>query len=58
MREAYRKNKNPLYDYLRSENIYLLVAFVFKGRSVSGYFTIEKIMKEIIAAVISKLKES
>ncbi len=58
MREAFRNNKNPLYDYLRSQNKYLLVAFIFTGRSVSGYPAIEKIMKEMIASIISKLIDS
>jgi len=58
MREAFRINKNPLYDYLRSQNKYLIVAFVFTGRSVSGFPAIEKIIKEMIASIISKLKES
>ncbi len=58
MREAYRKNKQPLYDYLSSENIQIIFMVILKGDSVPDYLTIEKSIKEIINKLISLIKKT
>jgi len=57
MREAYRKNKYPLYEYLSSENRQIVLVVIMKGNSVADYLTIEKSIKEILARLIGDIKE-
>ena len=52
MREAYRKNKIPLYDHLISQNIQLVFVVIIKGNAVPDYATIEKGMKDVINKLI------
>lgn len=52
MREAYRKNKNTLYDHLISENIKIAIVVILRGNSVPDYLTIEKSIKEMINKLI------
>lgn len=52
MREAYRKNKKSLYDYLISQNIQIAFVVIIKGNSVPDYIIIEREMKN----VLNKLK--
>ncbi len=52
MREAYRKNKNSLYDHLISQNIQIAFVVILKGNSVPGYVTVEKAVKETINKLI------
>jgi hypothetical protein len=53
MREAYRKNKNTLYDHLISQNIQIAFVVILKGNSVPGYVTIEKAVMETINKLIA-----
>lgn len=52
MREAYRKNKKSLYDYLISQNIQIAFVVIIRGNSVPDYIIIEREMKN----VLNKLK--
>lgn len=52
MREAYRRNKNILYEYLTSENIQIAFIVILRGNSIPDYKAIEK----SIIDVINKLK--
>ncbi|HEX7492640.1 MAG TPA: ribonuclease P protein component [Bacteroidales bacterium] len=52
MREAYRKNKNTLYDHLISQNIQIAFVVILKGNSVPDYVTIEKAVIETINKLI------
>jgi ribonuclease P protein component len=52
MREAYRKNKNTLYEHLASENIQIAFLVILKGNSVPDYLAIEKSMKVMIKKLI------
>src|SRR5665647_1886422 len=47
MREAYRKNKNILFDHLLSQNIQIVFVVILKGNTVPDYLTIEKSIKEM-----------
>ena len=52
LREAYRKNKIPLYHHLISRNIKVAWVVIIRGRTVPDYETIEKTMKETINKLI------
>ena len=57
MREAYRKNKQRLYEQLSSENTQITFIIILIGNAVPDYLTIEKSMKEMInkfAFIINK----
>jgi ribonuclease P protein component len=49
MREAYRRNKSILYDFLRSENIRIAFIVVFRDTSVPDYMHIEESIREMIS---------
>jgi len=52
MREAYRKNKNILYDHLISQNIKIAFVVILRGNAIPDYLTIEKSIKEMINKLI------
>jgi len=52
MREAYRKNKNLLYDHLISQNIKIAFVVILRGNAIPDYLTIEKSIKEMINKLI------
>ncbi len=52
MREAYRKNKAPLYDHLSRQNIQIVFIVIIKGNSIPEYATIEKGMIDVINKLI------
>ena len=52
MREAYRKNKNTLYDHLNSQNIKIAFVVILRGNAVPDYLMIEKSIKEVINKLI------
>jgi ribonuclease P protein component len=52
MREAYRKNKNTLYDHLLSQNIKIVFVVILKGNTVPDYLTIEKSIRGMIDKLI------
>ena len=57
MREAYRKNKKTLYDYLASQNIQIVFVVILRGNGVPEYAAIEKAMNEMINKLINLTKE-
>lgn len=54
MKEAYRLNKHPLYDYLELHNKTLYASVIYMPTEELDYATIEKGMKKVLA----KLKET
>jgi len=52
MREAYRKNKNRLYEHLDRQNIDLAFVVILRGNSVPDYLTVEKHIKLVINKLI------
>jgi ribonuclease P protein component len=56
MREAFRKNKNTLYEQLASENIQIVFVVILRGNSIPDYLTIEKSMKELLNKFIILIK--
>lgn len=58
MREAYRKNKNSLYEQLSLKNIQIAFVVILQGNKVPDYLTLEKSMKEMINKLILLLKDN
>jgi ribonuclease P protein component len=55
LREAYRKNKETLYEILRSENIQVTFVVILRGKTVPDYFTVEKSVKEMLDKLKSEV---
>lgn len=53
LREAYRKNKQVLYDHLIAENIQIAFVVIIRGNSVPDYLFIEKSIKDMINKLIT-----
>jgi ribonuclease P protein component len=58
IREAYRKNKNVLYDFLISENQKIIFILIFKSSEIPEYSIIEKSLKSTISMFIRILRET
>ena len=52
MREAYRKNKQILYEHLSANNNKLVFVIILRGTVVPDYLTIEKSIKDVIRRLI------
>lgn len=48
IKEAYRKNKHILYNYLVSENIQVIFIIIFRENYVPDYQSVEKSVKEML----------
>jgi ribonuclease P protein component len=57
-REAYRKNKSRLYDFLISSDRLVVFTLIYRGKIVSDYAIIEKSVKEVINKFITILGET
>jgi len=57
-KEAYRKNKAVLYDYLLTINKRIVFIMIFRDSSIPDYVTVENSVKEIIKMFTIILKES
>ncbi|MCX6300890.1 MAG: ribonuclease P protein component [Bacteroidia bacterium] len=57
MREAYRRNKYILYDFLCSENIKIVFIVIYKEDSVMDFREIEISVKEMIDRLIDSIKK-
>ena len=55
MREAYRLNKHNLYVDLATKNLQISIMFIFVGKEVLEYATIEKSMILAFKKVMAKL---
>ncbi|MDX2174091.1 MAG: ribonuclease P protein component [Bacteroidota bacterium] len=51
MREAYRLNKQTLYQQLASANIKIICAFIYVGKKQEDYTTIEKAIKQNLNSI-------
>jgi ribonuclease P protein component len=56
-REAYRKNKFALYDYLQASEKKIVFTMIFREKSVPDYSTIENSVKQMIKTFIRILSE-
>jgi ribonuclease P protein component len=57
-REAYRKNKSLLYDFLISSEKKIVFAIIFREKTIPDYRTVEDSVKEIIKTFSVILGES
>jgi ribonuclease P protein component len=57
-REAYRKNKAILYDFLIVSNIKIVFTMILRENSIPDYQTVDASVKEMIERFIDILSES
>ena len=57
MREAYRKNKYLLYEFLNSENIRIAFIVIFRNNSIQDYTSIERSIQELITRIKTEIGE-
>ncbi len=56
IREAYRKNKLPLYQKLVDNKYQLALMLIFKGKEVPDHGYVEKQVSELLIKLIERLK--
>ena len=56
IREAYRRKKYILYDFLTSQNISIIFIIIYKDSQLLCYQEIEKAVEETIQKLISSLR--
>lgn len=55
MREAYRKNKNTIYDVCDDRKKCIAVFFLFTGREIPDYYLVETKMKTLLKKLSNEL---
>ncbi len=58
MKEAYRKNKYILYDFLTTEKIRVVLMIVFKENTIPDFQQIEKSMNEMLVRLTDKIRKA
>jgi ribonuclease P protein component len=58
LREAYRKNKYLLYEFLEEENKQIVFIAIVKGTRVPDYPAIEKSTREMLDRLIMQIREN
>ena len=58
MREAYRKNKYILYEYLATENKQIVFTAIMRGNKVPDFPVTEKSTIEMLNRLIDKIRET
>jgi ribonuclease P protein component len=58
MREAYRKNKTVLYDYLVASDKKIVFTMIYREKSILDYTTVENAVKQMIKIFIQTLDKS
>jgi ribonuclease P protein component len=53
MREAYRKNKQPLYKHLFEKKHCVSLFIIFRGNTIPDYLNVEKSIKDVIGKLIA-----
>jgi ribonuclease P protein component len=57
MREAYRKNKYLLYEFLSAENKQIVLIVIIRGNKVPDFMTIEKSIIEMLNRLTGQIRE-
>jgi ribonuclease P protein component len=57
MREAYRKNKNLLYNFLSSEKIQVAIVVIYRANDICVYSEIAYSINEMLEKLIVKIRE-
>jgi ribonuclease P protein component len=58
MREAYRKNKYLLYEFLKGENKQIVLFVIVRGNKVPDFREIEKSTVEMLNRLIARIREN
>jgi ribonuclease P protein component len=57
MREAYRKNKYLLYEFLNAENKQIVLIVILKGDKVPDFISVEIAINEMLNRLIGRIKD-
>jgi len=57
-REAFRKNKHILYEYLEKKNLKLNISFIYISKEIANYSTIENKIILTLQRLIQKNEEN
>ena len=52
MREAYRKNKQPLYLHLSEKKLFISLFIILRGNIIPDYIAVEKSVRDAISKLI------
>ncbi|MGD0583104.1 MAG: ribonuclease P protein component [Bacteroidales bacterium] len=55
IREAYRRNKYILYEFLGSRNVSIIFIIIFKDKTIPEYTVIEKTIRDSIGKLIADI---
>ena len=57
IREAYRKNKHPLYDFLIKSDLKVIIVVLFLTDEFISYGRVESLLKSLLSKLISNIKK-
>jgi ribonuclease P protein component len=57
LREAYRRNKKLICEYLIKEDLRVALVIIIKGNSIPDYVTIEKSVRDSLNKLFAQIKE-
>lgn len=57
MREAYRLNKSSLYEEITAKNLQIIIMFVYVGKDIAEFPSIEKGMLSSFKKLIGKIQD-
>ncbi len=57
IREAYRRDKQELYDCLSGENVSIAFIIIYSRNSVSDYPTIDESVREVISKLCAQVRQ-
>lgn len=57
IREAYRKKKNILYDFLNEKNLQVFIIIIFKETFIPDYISIEKSVDIMLRKLIFAIRD-
>jgi ribonuclease P protein component len=56
IREAYRKNKNKLYEFLEGADRKIIFIIIYKGDFIPDYLSVEESVRLMIEKLIAEIK--
>jgi ribonuclease P protein component len=57
IKEAYRKNKHILYNFLASEKLNIAFIMIYRGTEIPDYTSVEKSVNEIILKLCDDIRK-
>lgn len=58
VREAYRKNKIPLYEFLHTNKFQLAIGFIYSSKKITTFNHIENKIKVALSELIDKISDN